>query len=281
MSDPGKEVLYDLYWNQGKSLSEISKIVGNPFQTVWYWMRKYNIPCRSHSEAQSGELNGFYRKSHTKKTKEYISKINKGRCAGEKNPFYGKKHTKETIEILREKNKKYAKEHPEKVVHGLKKYIGKCGNEAPHWQGGKIKLICDNCGKKFEKWPKDAKRIKKYNYCSKTCQDKGQVGERTSAWKGGSIDSYGIGWKKQRRKAIERDEHICQMCGKPENGRGHDVHHLVPFQEFGIENYKIANQLENLITLCHPCHCHMEVTYVYQMESRGIQSRLDRYYPIN
>ena len=39
----------------------------------------------------------------------------------------------------------------------------------------------------------------------------------------------------------------------------HHVHHLTPFRTFGYipgqnTNYKIANQLENLVTLCSSCH---------------------------
>jgi len=37
-----------------------------------------------------------------------------------------------------------------------------------------------------------------------------------------------------------------------------DVHHIVPFREFGLENYKKANRLENLISLCHSCHLKSE-----------------------
>jgi DEAD/DEAH box helicase domain-containing protein len=42
------------------------------------------------------------------------------------------------------------------------------------------------------------------------------------------------------------------MCGAPENGRTHDVHHKVPFRMFASPEH--ANQLTNLITLCPACH---------------------------
>lgn len=47
-----------------------------------------------------GENNPFYGKTHTKETREYISKFNTGNNLKEKNPFYGKNHTEETKELL-------------------------------------------------------------------------------------------------------------------------------------------------------------------------------------
>ncbi len=43
----------------------------------------------------------------------------------------------------------------------------------------------------------------------------------------------------------------------------HHVHHLTPFRTFGYvlgqnQNYKLANQLENLMTLCPACHAIVE-----------------------
>jgi DEAD/DEAH box helicase domain-containing protein len=71
---------------------------------------------------------------------------------------------------------------------------------------------------------------------------------------------YGPNWEAQRAAARARDDHRCRRCGAPErDGRQHDVHHLTPFRVFGYvpgrnEHYKLANQLENLVTLCPTCH---------------------------
>lgn len=71
---------------------------------------------------------------------------------------------------------------------------------------------------------------------------------------------YGPNWEAQRDAARARDGHRCRRCGAPErDGREHDVHHLTPFRVFGYvpgknDLYKVANQLENLITLCPTCH---------------------------
>ena len=50
----------------------------------------------------------------------------------------------------------------------------------------------------------------------------------------------------------KRDNYRCQHCGAMEKGRAHDVHHKIPLRAF--DSLEQANQLENLITLCHNCH---------------------------
>jgi DEAD/DEAH box helicase domain-containing protein len=74
-------------------------------------------------------------------------------------------------------------------------------------------------------------------------------------------NDYGPNWESQRDAARARDGFRCQQCNalEPRGGPQHHVHHLRPFREFGYvrgenENYKLANELDNLITLCPPCH---------------------------
>ncbi len=75
---------------------------------------------------------------------------------------------------------------------------------------------------------------------------------------------YGPNWSTQREAARARDGYRCQQCGAPEReGRQHDVHHVTPFRTFGYvpgknDFYKLANRLENLITLCSNCHRRVE-----------------------
>lgn len=69
-----------------------------------------------------------------------------------------------------------------------------------------------------------------------------------------SID-YGPSWREQRRKALERADYQCEHTGisqekhKEKYGKGLDVHHIKPFREFGVENHKEANRLDNLRVL--------------------------------
>jgi DEAD/DEAH box helicase domain-containing protein len=84
---------------------------------------------------------------------------------------------------------------------------------------------------------------------------------------------YGPSWTQARELARGRDQYQCRQCGAIEvKGQVHAVHHIRPFREFGYipgENRydQIANNLDNLITLCKTCHQRAEA-------SRGTRSAL-------
>jgi DEAD/DEAH box helicase domain-containing protein len=75
----------------------------------------------------------------------------------------------------------------------------------------------------------------------------------------------GPNWEEQRERARARDGHLCQHCGAAERpGRQHHVHHLRPFRSFGWvagqnDDYRAANELTNLVTLCPSCHWRAEM----------------------
>ena len=78
-------------------------------------------------------------------------------------------------------------------------------------------------------------------------------------------NDYGPNWESQRDAARARDGFRCQQCNalEPRGGPQHHVHHLRPFREFGYvrgenDNYRLANELDNLITLCPSCHRKVE-----------------------
>jgi DEAD/DEAH box helicase domain-containing protein len=77
-----------------------------------------------------------------------------------------------------------------------------------------------------------------------------------------SPNEYGPGWKALREAVRARDGYRCQVCGVPESGRQHDVHHKTPFRTFmrsGIDEPLLAaNRPENLVTLCASCHRKVE-----------------------
>ena len=81
------------------------------------------------------------------------------------------------------------------------------------------------------------------------------------AWTNDPND-YGPDWGKIRERVRARDGYKCQVCGMPESGRQHDVHHKIPFRTFvrsatspdvALQRQQ-ANRLDNLITLCSSCH---------------------------
>jgi len=114
-------------------------------------------------------------------------------------------------------------------------------------------------------------------------------------------NDYGPNWETQRNAARARDGYRCRQCGKPETtpspigdlpigegrggGRQHDVHHLVPFRSFGYvpgvnENYKLANELDNLVTLCRACHRRVEAARGTQTALGGLAHALGNLAPL-
>lgn len=79
-------------------------------------------------------------------------------------------------------------------------------------------------------------------------------GENSGTWRGGKITYYGQNWLLQRRAARKRDNFTCQKCGITELQYGQElsVHHIIPFVL--CKSYLIANQLNNLLSVCEPCH---------------------------
>jgi len=63
----------------------------------------------------------------------------------------------------------------------------------------------------------------------------------SSEWEG-----YGDGWENLREKTLQRDNYRCQRCF--ENRGPLQAHHIVPRSDGGPDT------LNNLVTLCRPCH---------------------------
>ena len=80
----------------------------------------------------------------------------------------------------------------------------------------------------------------------------------------GRPNDYGPNWEQQRQAARARDGYRCVICGKPEPpDRPHHVHHRRPFRAFGYvrgenDHYLLANDLDNLMTVCPSCHAKIE-----------------------
>lgn len=134
-----------------------------------------------------------------------------------------------------------------------------------HQNWNSVETECAFCGKKFYCQPNRIERSE-HNFCSPECNIEWQIeagihrGENNPRWKGGLSFFYGENWQRQRKKARKRDNRTCQNCGITEGKIGHqlDVHHIVPFCEFGTDRYKKANRLSNLICLCRSCHMQVE-----------------------
>lgn len=122
----------------------------------------------------------------------------------------------------------------------------------------KLELECEYCGSSFERHESISDMNDK-DFCSVSCvgkwQSENRRGKNHPRWNGGYKYYRGKNWESQRRKALKRDNHECQNCGSEKNLQ---VHHIVPFSQYGLQNYRKANKLENLITLCKTCHIDVE-----------------------
>ncbi len=122
-----------------------------------------------------------------------------------------------------------------------------------------IERPCAECGTVLLVAPNRAKKSKNV-FCNHTCHDewrsKHQTGATRYNWKGGCFDYYGESWKSARRAARKRDNDTCQECftTKAKIGKNLDVHHRIPFRNFGVERHLEANALNNLICFCPRCH---------------------------
>lgn len=115
---------------------------------------------------------------------------------------------------------------------------------------GKYKL-CKVCDKPIWCQPK-----RNHSYCSKECADRGTsiYTKDRNIVRNKYKKYYGENWLSQRNMARERDFYTCQICGitEDEYGMQLSVHHVKPF--LLCSSYIEANMLENLLSLCEPCH---------------------------
>lgn len=122
----------------------------------------------------------------------------------------------------------------------------------------KVERICEYCGDLFLIKPVDIKRGRG-RFCGRECSGLAQRGLNSPSWRGGHGKYRGENWIQQRKLAYDRAKGVCQYCGKkPIKGvKQCAVHHIKPFREFNGD-YIAANQLTNLVVLCHPCHMRAE-----------------------
>ncbi len=130
-----------------------------------------------------------------------------------------------------------------------------------------INRECDICGNQYKARIDHLERDGNHGLtCSRSCGRKhAQItrgpypnGVDHGNWKGGYEPYYGDNWSRMRKKALERDNYACRVCGKgkDELGKNPDVHHVQPVRTFSTpEN---ANTLDNLITLCKEHHSSIE-----------------------
>lgn len=134
------------------------------------------------------------------------------------------------------------------------------GENHPNWT--KDHVECAWCSDEFM-LPASRREGAERHFCpGKDCygewQSVNRCGENNPRWEGGQFP-YGPGWNEAKKEAVrERDGYECRGCGLcqdshiEEQGRKLDVHHITPARQF--DDPDIRNAMENLITLCVPCH---------------------------
>lgn len=136
-----------------------------------------------------------------------------------------------------------------------------CSENCSQWLQVLSKLTgvykqCDYCNKGIYVARKHLKGERKY-FCDIECDNN----YRRNVKSLGSVERekrgkkyYGENWLRQARNARKRDAYTCQRCqiGEELYGKKLSVHHIVPFVFF--DDYKEANNLKNLISICEPCH---------------------------
>ena len=149
------------------------------------------------------------------------------------------------------------------------------GENNPRWNGGKVALSCDECGAQIERHPSQI--TGEVTLCSRECHaswlSDAFTGDGHPNWEGGGVGPYGKGWNRVRKRALERDDHECVLCGTTaeELGRNPDVHHIVPvraFVETPVLTERDAHTLDNVVSLCPSCHRRAEFGQVSREELR-------------
>lgn len=126
--------------------------------------------------------------------------------------------------------------------------------------------------------PKCTSRCNQRNnkYCSRACAMSHRMSSRFRGEQSGS-KNYQFhkdgGWyaykKEGKKKAKARDKNTCQKCGEKRAGNALHVHHIIPQACF--DDPKEANQLKNLVCLCHHCHKLIEWEMIRLLYRRAMQ----------
>lgn len=229
-----------LYWKVQMSTKELGEKFDSSRKTISKYMEQKGVERRSFRDNRSGRKNGNW----NRKTVECRE------C--------GKNFEVNKYQI--ENGRKYCSESCKGKSRGRQIK----GSNNPSYKGGDVESDpCRWCGETKMVRPS----VKDRPFCGKNCYDKWQ-----SEYRKGTITEednpmwqenpsreyrYGRNWNGQRRKALDRDNHECQLCRSVKNL---EVHHKKPIATFDRSNekwYKEANKIQNLITLCRSCHANI------------------------
>ena len=253
-----KDWLNQKYWEERLSTVQIAGLYGVHSATIVYWMKKFDLKCRTKSEVQNIEdrpykYKHWLREKHWEEKLTFIEMAKLCRCALSTicywmDKFKLKRRKVKIKKICKQCGKKFER-NPRIIRAVIKENF--CTQQChAQYMDKKINIKCDNCGNEFKRSKSQIRG--NHNFCNRQCfcqwLSKNIRGENHPNWQGGlSFESHGIEFNNLLRKDIrQRDDFSCQVCSVVENGKPHDVHH--------IDYDKRNNDPGNLITLCHSCH---------------------------
>lgn len=179
--------------------------------------------------------------------------------------YFQHKHDTHKTKICLGCGKEFGADLPPEVFRNRLYCCRDCSghNRPPKRKILKDSLICKSCGKPFGEYFPPVMRTRQF--CSKQCKINYQRGGTPDhpyrvLRKGNNqkVTYRGANWRQQRKQAFLRDGGKCQICGcKSRPNLQMEVHHIRAYREFGGD-YKTANLLSNLITLCKRCHNRVE-----------------------
>jgi len=252
-----REWLYTSYVVEFRSTTDIAKEFAVKPSTINYWLKKFDIPLRTKSEALSGKHNPNWGKQTAEQTKEKISKS----CRG-------KKHTIETRKKISasHKGKGKAKNHKEKIALKAKERFKDKENHPRFGKENKWGRHTEEAKNKISK-RMSGENNPMFGAIGSLNPMFGKRGKEHPAWKENKItDLYTqirglpeyIQW---RLSVFKRDGFTCKDCG---NNKPLEAEHKFPFALLILEN-KIGTieqailceklwDTNNGITLCKNCH---------------------------
>lgn len=266
-----RQQLYDYYVTQGYSQRDIAQTLGVGQTTIRRAMKKYGIEARHsidsrhtpHSIAKQQVLSERYSKEYT------IERYNICEHCGKEFAVNSKtKHNKYcSPECVRAARKKPDTQYcihcgalitfPSERTYP-RKYCDDCSKQRVWIKRTQYTYVsCRYCGKPIQINAKQAQKTGSH-YCSTECMARDYAGrfsgENSPTWKGGKSAHYGGNFFHARKDTRRRDGYTCQLCGISEEQYGQElsVHHIRPYRCF--EDKQAANNLDNLISLCEPCH---------------------------
>ena len=166
----------------------------------------------------------------------------------------------------------------EEQVQGAKKSLGEIkvttqvtGYKRIDWQTGQILEV--------EPLQMPSTELRTVAYWLTIRDETVEVLKDQRLWTGEEND-YGKDWPKIRELVRKRDHYTCQSCGKvelPGMPQFH-IHHKVPLRTFN--DLVLANDLDNLVTLCPTCHKNAEVSVRIRSGLAGMCYVLDNLAPL-